>query len=386
MFNISKNQAIMAGIPQIKLVFDRRKTASATTKGSVEIEVTWKRERIRLSTGVSVLKQQWKGSEVVNHPEAAELNAKIRSLLKTMQDKFNHMAESNSEINLSVLKATRKAKVIGGRTDFLDWLEDRIAKRLIKESTRKHHMTVLKSLREFGKIKTFTDVTSRNIKLWDDYIRSLDKVNCQASVHGYHKRLRPYMQEALELQLIDTNPYANVKIPRGKSEGIRFLSEEERDRIEELELFGMMEKTRDMFIFSCYTGLAYSDLIKIKKEDVFQKGDDYCIRDRRTKTGNQYTIVLLPKALAILRKYNFNLNLLSNQKCNEQLKLIAHMAKIHINLTMHFGRHTFATWALSKGVGIQVVSKMLSHADISMTEKYAQVLQTSVYEGYDLLK
>lgn len=376
----------MAGIPQIKLVFDRRKTASATTKGSVEIEVTWKRERVRLSTGVSVLKQQWKGSEVVNHPEAAELNAKIRSLLRTMQDKLNHMSESNSEINLSVLKATRKAKVIGGRTDFLDWLEDRIAKRPIKESTRKHHMTVLKSLREFGKIKTFTDVTSRNIKLWDDYIRSLDKVNCQASIHGYHKRLRPYIQEALELQLIDANPYANVKIPRGKSEGIRFLTEEERDRIEELELFGMMEKTRDMFIFSCYTGLAYSDLIKIKKEDVFQKGDDYCIRDKRTKTGNQYTIVLLPKALAILRKYNFNLNLLSNQKCNEQLKLIAHMAQIHINLTMHVGRHTFATWALSKGVGIQVVSKMLSHADISMTEKYAKVLQTSVYEGYDLLK
>ena len=376
----------MAGIPQIKLVFDRRKTASATTKGSVEIEVTWKRERVRLSTGVSVLKQQWKGSEVVNHPEAAELNAKIRSLLRTMQDKLNHMAESNSEINLSVLKATRKAKVIGGRTDFLDWLEDRIAKRPIKESTRKHHMTVLKSLREFEKIKTFTDVTSRNIKLWDDYIRSLDKVNCQASIHGYHKRLRPYIQEALELQLIDVNPYANVKIPRGKSEGIRFLTEEERDRIEELELFGMMEKTRDMFIFSCYTGLAYSDLIKIKKEDVFQKGDDYCIRDKRTKTGNQYTIVLLPKALAILRKYNFNLNLLSNQKCNEQLKLIAHMAQIHINLTMHVGRHTFATWALSKGVGIQVVSKMLSHADISMTEKYAKVLQTRVYEGYDLLK
>ena len=70
----------MAGIPQIKLIFDRRKTASATTKGSIEIEVTWKKERVRLSTGVSVLKQQWKGGEVVNHPEEDELNAKIRSL------------------------------------------------------------------------------------------------------------------------------------------------------------------------------------------------------------------------------------------------------------------------------------------------------------------
>lgn len=210
----------MAGIPQIKLVFDRRKTASSTTKGTVEIEVTCNRERIRLSSGVSVLKQQWKGNEVVNHPDAAELNAKIRSLLRTMQEKINHMAESNAGFDLAVLKKTRKANVIGGRTDFLDWLEDRISRRPIKESTRKHHRTVLKSLRDFGKIKTFTDVTSRNIKLWDDYIRSLDKVNCQASVHGYHKRLCPYIQEALELQLIDVNPYANVKIPRGRSESV----------------------------------------------------------------------------------------------------------------------------------------------------------------------
>lgn len=376
----------MAGIPQIKLVFDRRKTASSTTKGTVEIEVTWNRERVRLSSGVSVLKQQWRGNEVVNHPDADSLNYKIRSLLKTMQERINYMAENNTGFDLAALKKTRKAKVVGGRTDFLDWLEDRIARRPIKESTRKHHRTVLKSLRDFGKIKTFTDVTSRNIKLWDDYIRSLENVNCQASIHGYHKRLRPYIQEAMELQLIDANPYASVKIPRGKSEGIRFLTEEERNRIEELELFGMMDKTRDMFIFSCYTGLAYSDLVKIKKDDVFQKDGDFCIRDKRAKTGSQYTIVLLPKALAILRKYNYNLNLLSNQKCNEQLKLIAHMAKIHINLTMHVGRHTFATWALSKGVPLPVVSKMLSHSDISMTEKYAKVLQSSVYEGYDLLK
>lgn len=77
---------------------------------------------------------------------------------------------------------------------------------------------------------------------------------------------------------------------------------------------------------------------------------------------------------------------MSNQKCNENLKLIAHMADIHLNLTMHVGRHTFATWALSKGVGIETVSKMLAHTNVTMTEKYAKVLQTSVYQGFDTLK
>lgn len=96
--------------------------------------------------------------------------------------------------------------------------------------------------------------------------------------------------------------------------------------------------------------------------------------------------MLLPKAAEILKKYDYNLNLMSNQKCNDQLKLIAHMAKIHINLTMHVGRHTFATWALTKGVDIATVSKMLAHSSVAMTEKYAQVLQTSVIKGYSILK
>ena len=141
-----------------------------------------------------------------------------------------------------------------------------------------------------------------------------------------------------------------------------------------------------MIVFYRYTGLAYSDLVKIKKSDVFMQGDDYCIRDKRLKTGMPYTIVLLPKAIAILRKYDYNLNLMSNQKCNDQLKLIASMANLHINLTMHVGRHTFATWALTKGVGIETVSKMLAHSNVTMTEKYAQVLQTSVIQGFNLLK
>lgn len=355
-------------------------------KGIVEMEISYGGKRLRLSTGVSVMKDQWRGGEVVSHPDAGELNSRIRTLLKSMQGKINRMVEGSGEICIESLKRTRRLKVKGGRRDFLAWLEERMLGRQVKESTRKHYMTVLKSLREFGRIRTFADVTTRNIRLWDDFIRSQKKINCQSSVHGYHKRLRPYVREAVEMQLIDVSPYDNVRIPRGRSEGIRFISGEERDRIERLELFGMTEKARDMFIFSCYTGLAYSDLVRISRDDVFREGDNWCIRGKRQKSGSQYTLVLLPKALEIFRRYDCCLNLLSNQKCNDQLKIIAKMADIHINLTMHVGRHTFATWALSKGVRIEVVSKMLAHSDISMTEKYAKVLQSSVFEGFDMLK
>lgn len=127
--------------------------------------------------------------------------------------------------------------------------------------------------------------------------------------------------------------------------------------MEALTLAGGEEVARDMFIFSCYTGLAYSDLVKITKSDIIEENGKLIIEDKRQKTGSGYHIVLLPQAENILKKYDFNLNLLSNQKCNQYLKLIAQRCGIRINLTMHVGRHTFATWALQKGVRIEVVSK-----------------------------
>lgn len=368
--------------PQVRIIYDRRKRASSTVKGTVEIEVASNGDRLRLSTGVSVLRQQWKGGSVINHPKALELNQQIRDMYDDIFDRLTTMVKAGV-IDLNLLKGTRK-RAVDESNDFLAWLEKRIMLRGVTESTRRQHLVMHRCLKEFGQIRTFEDLTTRNIKLWDDYIRT--KVTAQSSVHGYHKRLKPYIQEALQLNLIARNPYETMRIPRGRSEGIKFLTEEERDRIAALECYGPVEKVRDMFIFACYTGLSYSDLVKIRKEDIIKQGDDYCIKDKRLKTNVPYTIVLLPQAMDILRKYNYCLNLMSNQKCNENLKLIAHMADIHLNLTMHVGRHTFATWALGKGVGIETVSKMLAHTNVTMTEKYAKVLQTSVYQGFDTLK
>nr|WP_289773106.1 site-specific integrase [uncultured Duncaniella sp.] len=315
---------------------------------------------------------------------AESLNEQIRRVADGIREKMSSIAAHGGEYDLSLLKKVRKTRVQSSTMDFLAWLEERIDMRPVSESTRRQHKVMLSCLREFGEIRNFCDLTPKNIRLWDDFIRK--RVKAQSSVHGYHKRLKPYIIEAIQFEKLESNPYENMRIPRGKSEGIKFLTEEERDRVEALELYGMTEQVRDMFIFSCYTGLAYSDLVKIKKSDVFKQGEDMCIRDKRVKTGQPYTIVLLPKAAAILRKYDYNLNLMSNQKCNDQLKLIANMAGIHLNLTMHVGRHTFATWALTKGVDISTVSKMLAHSSVAMTEKYAQVLQTSVIKGYGILK
>lgn len=373
----------MPQIPKYNIIFDRRGRASNGKKGAVEIEVTYLKERVRLATGVTLYKNQWNGG-VVNHEDADKLNQKIKALLGVIQDKVASMTLKGNKLDIEKLKKAQKFQKAGDKEDFLIWLEERIENHPVKQSTRNQHLVMLECLKDFGKITKFTDLTVKNIKLWDDHIRK--RVNTQTSVHGYHKRLKPYILEAIQLEKLESNPYDHFKVARGKSEGIKFLTEEERDAIDNLELFGMPEKVRDMFIFSCYTGLSYSDMVKITKKDIFKDGNNFCIRDKRKKTNTPYTIILLPRPLEILKKYNYNLNLMTNQKCNENLKLIANMANIHKNLTMHMGRHTFATWALKSGVDISTVSKMLAHSSVAMTEKYAQVLQMTVVKGYELLK
>lgn len=121
------------------------------------------------------------------------------------------------------------------------------------------------------------------------------------------------------------------------------------------------------------------------KGDIEEDNGEKYIFDRRQKTDTPYKVMLLPKALEILEKHNYNFSI-CNQMCNKYLKIIALKAGLNKNLTMHMGRHTFATWALRKGVRIEVVSKMLAHADIETTQIYAKVLQEEVDEGFKMLK
>jgi len=100
----------MAGIPQIKVIFDRRKKASAVNPGTIEIEVSYNRERIRLSTGVAVLRQQWSGREVVNHPEAERLNGQIRRVYDGLHEKMSTIPHKRGNMTFPFLKRSRKQR------------------------------------------------------------------------------------------------------------------------------------------------------------------------------------------------------------------------------------------------------------------------------------
>jgi len=158
-----------------------------------------------------------------------------------------------------------------------------------------------------------------------------------------------------------------------------------------------LDQVKEIFIFSCFTGLAYADVEKLSKNDIVIGIDgDRWIKTKRTKTNTRSNIPLLTSAEVILEKYSehpdvvqsqFLLPVLSNQKMNAYLKEIADVCEINKNLTFHLARHTFATTVtLTNGVPIESVSKILGHKSLKTTQHYAKILDKKVSDDMLALK
>tara|TARA_R110000765_G_scaffold35028_1_gene78750 strand:- start:780 stop:1322 length:543 start_codon:yes stop_codon:yes gene_type:complete len=158
-----------------------------------------------------------------------------------------------------------------------------------------------------------------------------------------------------------------------------------------------LSQVRDIFIFSCFTGLAYIDVQKLTRKDILLGADgSKWIKIKRTKTDTPSSIPVLPEAQYILDKYanfpqvdsaNKLLPVASNQKVNAYLKEIAALCRINKTLTFHLARHTFATTVtLSRGVPIETVSKMLGHTNLTTTQHYAKVLDLKISRDMQDLK
>ncbi|WP_245693458.1 site-specific integrase [Salinimicrobium catena] len=175
-----------------------------------------------------------------------------------------------------------------------------------------------------------------------------------------------------------------------------FLTEKEITAIERLRFpTERLEVVRDLFIFSCYTGISFGDIMLLSAENLMsgEDGNDWIITKRK-KTLNPVKIPLLSKAQRIILKYRDSprtvvydslLPRISNQKANAYLKEIQAQAKINKKLTFHLARHTFATTiTLSNGVPLETISKLLGHSELRTTQIYAKVVEKKVSE--DMMK
>ena len=217
------------------------------------------------------------------------------------------------------------------------------------------------------------------------------------AVMKHIQRLKRMISVAYDIEWINSNPFNKFKLKLEKKER-DFLTRYELSSIEELSIkIERLQIVKDLFIFSCYTGISYSDIMDLTEEHIIVGIDgNKWIMSNRNKTGTPFKIPLLKKAEDIIHKYRFNIRTihsgkllptLSNQKLNSYLKEIADLSGITKNLTFHMGRHTFATTVtLTNGVPIETVSKLLGHTKLSTTQIYARVIEKKIGMDMELLK
>ncbi len=210
------------------------------------------------------------------------------------------------------------------------------------------------------------------------------------SVVKYFKNLKTICNYAIRMELIDKNPF-NIYNGKIKVDEAIFLTQVELERIEN-KIFKVerLERVKDIFLFSCYTGYAPVDAIKLTRKNVIQDIEKTLwIKANRQKTNTKANVPILQPVLKIINKYQFDgetlLPRISNQKMNAYLKEIADIIGLDKKLTWYVARHTFATTVtLGNGIRIENVSAMLGHTTIKQTQHYAKILDQNV--GLDMQK
>jgi site-specific recombinase XerD len=278
----------------------------------------------------------------------------------------------------------------------------------LRGNTSRLYLTSQKYIRHFilkeYKRKNFhlRDLDYSFIVKFENYLRSIKPKNYQKNlqhnaVMKHIQRLRKMVTLAFHLEWIEKDPFVKFKSSLIQKER-EFLTTEDLTKLEQTELDSpRLRRVRDIFVFSCYTGISYADVMQLNKQNLV-KGIDgkIWIITKREKNGNQIKLPLLFKAAEIICKYEFDRSCMvngslfpkiSNQKINSYLKEVAQECRIEKKITFHLARHTFATTvALSNGLPIETVSKILGHRKLSTTQIYAKVIERKVSEDMEILQ
>ena len=375
-----------------KIIYDRKKKAKTEGTGTIEVRVTVARRAIYISTGVRVREREWAAGMVVNRPDAPVLNERLAIIYEIVEREANRCIKAGEGINADALKAkvwpVKEAASVEPK--FLEWVEKQVEQLTVAYGTRKQYRTLVTRLKEFGEIQRWQDVTAENICTFDAWLHKRQKKDgstlIDSAVFKYHRSLKALLNRAVTFSKIERNPYELLrgKFKRGDRENVEYLTENEMQAIESLEIpdDDLLRQSRDLFVFQMYTGLSYSDAEAFDITQYRKDGDTYTRIGERIKTGVAYVSQLLPPAIRVLEKYDMKTPQIENHVYNRALKAIGISAKIQIPLHSHLARHTFATWMLRNGAKIENVSRMLGHTNIRQTQRYAKVMAESVHEEF----
>jgi site-specific recombinase XerD len=396
---------------KVSILFYAKK-AKAAVNGLIPIytRITINGKRIELSTNRFVEMSKW-STEAGKMKGASEEARSINNHLDLLKSQIRDSEMELIHRKIAITTETVKSKLLGvdERTRMLVPIfqdhNNKIKELIGKEyahGTLERYTTSLKHTIEFMQWKynvSDIDIIKIDHAFITDYEFWLRSVrNCANNTAvKYIKNFNKIIKICLANHWIEKNPFANYKSKVKEVERI-YLTEDEIQSIMEKEFkTERLTVVRDIFLFSCFTGLAYIDVKNLTKSHIsFGIDGEKWIFTHRQKTESASKIPILPVSQMIIDKYENHpqcnnedklLPILSNQKMNAYLKELADICNIDKELTFHIARHTFATTVtLTNGVPIESVSKMLGHKNLRTTQHYAKVLDRKVSEDMKIIK
>ena len=365
--------------------------------------ITFNSKRKEFASGLKVNPDQWNSNlqKVENDPLINSNLEIIRSKLQKVYislelERDNFTVEDIAQKFLNKPEQN-KTYLVAYYNSHLKKLKSLVGKEL-KESTYKKFEYVRNDVEAFVQWQyKKRDIPLENLKLHfledlDHYLK-VKKGQKQVTINKAIQRLRKIIKVAFAEGLVKREPFTLYKPKRARKKVVYLSVEELRDLENYHFQLPRLELVKDLFIFCCYTGLAYREMKELCKKHIIQNYDGYLwIQIKREKTGKNLSIPLLPKAREIMNKYSGDEELIfpsySNQKINAYLKEIAIIIGIETNLTHHVARKTFATTVLLyNDVPIEIVSELLGHSNIKITQEYyGKIMQKKVGLAMELLR
>ena len=295
----------------------------------------------------------------------------------TVEDIYSHYRGEKRVKDRTILEAfelhnTRMGKLVGSNYARDTHYKFEMAKRHVANFISKNYKRKDMLLSRLN-MKFITD--------FEFYLKS-EIQQKQITVNKYIQRLRKIIKVAMIEDWLDKDPFVQYKAGK-EARNIVYLSPEELQELENYQFAQKrLQQVAEMFLFCCYSGLAYQEMVDLRKEHIVKGAEgNLWIEMTRRKTNAKISVPLLKRAEEILLyKYDYEFPVISNQKFNSYLKEIAEIIGLNKRLTHHVARKTFATTVLlSKGVSMAVVSKLLGHSRIGITQfYYGEIIKTSI--------
>lgn len=377
------------------LVFNRRKRLNAEGKALIQVEAYLNRQKRSFSTKIYVKPNQWdnKRKVVKNHPNMEELNRHIRNFIAELEHIELEIIQSGRPFSLDCLKE----KTEYDSSSFVSFMRNEIGRCDLRTSTLKNHLSTLSVLCRYQPEVTFDDLTFNFLCDFEHFL--LEHNYHKNTIAKHMKHLKRYINLAINKDLFELQKYPFRKYKIKYMESKRgHLTPGELEQLEKVssKLQRALKRTLDMFLFSCYTGLRFSDIVSIKT-------DNFCVIDDKlwliyssvkTDVNVRLPLYLLfgGKSLAIYERYNrrhtktlFGVSASANSNVNKQLKRICRLAEVDKKLSFHTARHTNATLLLYNGANITTVQKLLGHKSVRTTEIYSDIMDMTVIRDLENL-